>query len=356
MGLQTSALFVMMLALSASLLGISLLVQVMQELYKFLTSSKSRAFRLALTDFAGPWVRQLYGRRGLPELQVRGPMQLWRSRPKGRLLPLARPQLTRAMEETAPPWIQRTLQVLKLENQLASPTSTDWSPNWRAFVSELNAAAVGSPGYSTAQDVISFLSTWGVTARSPGGLLLQSYHPPQELLVAFRQKFLLHIERVGEQYDQFLSNFEHAYRRRNLRQSFLFGLLITLAFNLPVQRLWQDARALSPEQAMDLAERAQALYEKAQAGSTKSAEVTKETMKRAEEIMKSAVVPSELSSYGPVVFQLPAKGLGASLRYLLGSLLTAILVSFGAPFWNDAVGALARLQKKPEPAAAPTET
>jgi len=287
------------------------------------------------------------------QLQVRGPMQLWRSRPQGRLLPLSRRELKRALEETSPPWIQRTLHALEIENRLASPTSTGWSPNWHSFVSELERTAAGSPGYSTAQDIIRFLTNWGAIERSSGEtegqrpLLLRSFQPPQALLVAFRQQFLPHIERVEEQYGQFLRNFEHAYRRRNLRQTFLFGLLITLAFNLPLQRLWREAAALSPQQAMELAERAKALYDKAQAD-PKSAEL-------AREILRSSVVSSGPSSYRPALNELFGQGPWASLRYMLGSLLTALLVSFGAPFWNDAVGTLARLQKRPEQAAAAEE-
>ncbi len=35
--------------------------------------------------------------------------------------------------------------------------------------------------------------------------------------------------------------------------------------------------------------------------------------------------------------------------YLLGCLLTALLIGFGAPFWNDLTGAVLRVYKGPPP-------
>jgi hypothetical protein len=178
-----------------------------------------------------------------------------------------------------------------------------------------------------------------VTAEGEAGLQIGSYQSPQALLLAFRQRFLPHVDSVAEGYDQLERNFEYAYRRRNLRQTFVMGLLIALAFNLPLQRLWRDAAALSPQQAVELAEKAKALYDFTQT-EPKAAELLKKSL-------DASVVPVGSASYRPVLGDILAQGAWPTLRYLFGCLLTALLVSFGAPFWNDILGKVSRLQKTP---------
>ncbi|MGH7539638.1 MAG: hypothetical protein ACRELC_01440, partial [Gemmatimonadota bacterium] len=39
-------------------------------------------------------------------------------------------------------------------------------------------------------------------------------------------------------------------------------------------------------------------------------------------------------------------GWGAALVYLLGCVLTAILITFGAPFWHDLVGTLSAVSSR----------
>jgi hypothetical protein len=41
------------------------------------------------------------------------------------------------------------------------------------------------------------------------------------------------------------------------------------------------------------------------------------------------------------------RGCGAGLWYLFGCLVTALMISFGAPFWNDVAGAVLRFQRNP---------
>ena len=95
-----------LLAMTAWFLGLSILVQVLQEMWKFITSSKSRAFEEALSDFLGPFV---IGRlRQDPLLAVRGPFQFKRVGIAGRILPLNADDLVGSLEKSAPEW-QRLL-------------------------------------------------------------------------------------------------------------------------------------------------------------------------------------------------------------------------------------------------------
>src|SRR3712207_6240628 len=94
--------------MTAWFLGISVLVQVLQEMWKFVTSSKSRAFEKALSEFLGPFV---VGRlRQDPLVAVRGPLQFRRVGMAGRILPLNADDLVAALEKSAPDW-QRLLKL-----------------------------------------------------------------------------------------------------------------------------------------------------------------------------------------------------------------------------------------------------
>ena len=85
-------------ALGVWFLGLSLLIQIVQELYKHLTSSKSRAYSMTLVDFVGPFAKQLFQASVAPELTIRGPFQFRRTRPHGRLLPLKKEALVMALD------------------------------------------------------------------------------------------------------------------------------------------------------------------------------------------------------------------------------------------------------------------
>lgn len=53
--LSGGSLGTLVLGLAASLLALAVFVQVVQEIYKFLASGKSRADANALRDYLGPW-------------------------------------------------------------------------------------------------------------------------------------------------------------------------------------------------------------------------------------------------------------------------------------------------------------
>jgi hypothetical protein len=331
------------IAIGAAFLALSLLVQVIQELYKNLTSSRSRAYINALTDFLGPHAQQLVQPGMIPDLQVRGPFQFLRRRPTGHLQPMDKDDLIVALERTAAPWIQRALTALKLETGLVKQQPGKLSPSFRQFLSQLEGATPGSPGYSTALDVREFFETWNVKTASPDAETFDT----STLLKALRQRFLPNVVRADESFTQLSKNFDHAYRRRNLRHTFTFGLLLAIVAEQPLWEIYKQAKQVPIEQAVAAAEAAQALYAQQPVGDTAAARSSDSLKAYADELVgvlrKTGTAP-ELK-LNTMEFWKRRWNKIKEPDYLLGCLLTALLISFGAPFWNDITGALLRLYK-----------
>jgi hypothetical protein len=346
--ITTTPLFSTLLSLAAAFLGLSLLVQVFQEVYKYLTSSKARAYENALVDFLGPHALKLKRPGALPDLLTRGPFEFLRRRPTGHLQPMNKDTLVTALERTAAPWIQRALDALHLESDIQKGTPADPSPSFQQFVRELAAVSQGSPGYFTALELAEFLGTW-----HPGEQPLDA----AAMLQALRHRFLPNVVHTEANFPQLEKNVDYAYRRRNLRQTFTFGLLTAIVFQLPVDRLYQHARSVPLDQAITAAERAQALYQAEAARDTSVVRDLSELRHVADSIkvvlrstgtpLDSVLVPGKILAE----FQPLRKG----VYYLIGCLLTSLLISFGAPFWNDLTGALLRYAKGPSAPAPPKE-
>ena len=164
----SSSLLSTLIALSGVFLGLSLLVQVLQEVYKYLTSSKSRSYLKVLVDFLGPFAYQLIRPGTLPELQSRGPLQWLRRRPSGRLQPLDRNDLASALERAAAPWIRRGLEALRLEAEIQGGSRRPRSPAFQSFMLQLAGVERGSPGFATAVELSRFLSDWQVETSPVG--------------------------------------------------------------------------------------------------------------------------------------------------------------------------------------------
>lgn len=363
---MNSALLSTLLALSATMLALSILVQIVQEVYKYLSSSKERSYTNALLDFLGPWSSQLLQPGRVMKMQIRGPLQWFRFRPKQRLLPMQHDELISALETTAPTWVRRTLERLKLEVGFQKGTASSPSPTWRNFLGELGTVEKGAPGFWSAQEVSRFLLSYGHTiarastsAGSEGterlGDILYSEERPfdaAQTLAAFQQKFLPHVLSASDHYDQLQGNFQYQYERRNLRQTFVIGLIIALLFNLSLQRLYHYAAAVSPAEATAIAETNLKLYQEYRQTSAAvppesvTAVAAMDTLRLRKLADLSQVI---LEQSGSVTFNLVGNevldGFGSFLHYLFGCFITALLLSFGAPIWNDAASALLNIQK-----------
>lgn len=356
------------IGLAATFLGLAVLVQVIQEIYKYLTSSKYRSYTKALTDFLGPWATQLLEPGPFVDLQVSGPFQIRKLSPKGILLPMERESLTGALERTAPHWIRKTVDQLKLECQLQGDKKSMPSPEWNNFLTELGEMERGAPGYWNALEIAQFLSVWDHEYAPKnddagiGSISLTKEFKATDILTAFRKKFLSHVDNVNENFPQLERNFEYSYRRRNLRQTFIIAMIIAVLFNLSFERIYHAAGKISPEQAVSISENAISFYE-AQAGRSAggdSVDVEKQLV-LAQDILKSSLESvsgkRELADYfvnQKDILNISENALVSILRFLFGCLITAVLVSFGAPFWNDILKAILRIKQSRQAGTAET--
>lgn len=353
------------LGLAGILLGLSIFVQVTQEAWKYLLSTKSAAYRRALFQFLGPWARYLNQPGILADLQVGGPFRIFRQRPGGRLMPLQRDQLVEAMERTAPTLVRRTLEALRVEMAAALPLgqATSPTPGLAVLVSELTAVERGSPGYSTAQDILGFFDSWQVTAPQPAGdparrSLASAPLNVTALTAAFRERFLGHVTHAERHFDQLVLNFDYIYRRRNTLLTVLIALAVTLLADLPVGRLYQRASAMTAEQASELAQAMTQLYDSLPPGTPANDSLRARAQRirvRALELLNARAglgidpaLATEQTWIGGAWRRVTAvwtRVTGRGALYLLECLITALLISFGAPFWNDLAGSLLRLQR-----------
>ena len=378
-----SDLLVDLLALAAILAGVSLLVQVLQELYKYASRSKPRLFRKVLRDFLGPYAETVLNRDRAINLQVRGPFEFRRRDPQGNLLPMDKGTLLAAVEQTAPPLARRALDALRLEagfQQDGPPGALEASPAWTTFLGELRTASEGESAQSAhARELFDFFQEWAAPGDPGSGRGLR--FDAGRALAAFRLSFLPHLLRVEDEFPQLLRNFDYAYQRRNLRQTFVFGFVVAALFNLPFDAIYRSALSMPPEEASRLAVTVDSLsarYDALVAAPAPPADPTDTTgtaSPTGTAPPTEAATPALDSLYrarrdsltalrDDLTASLRAAGLGsdpqttyatriagagsvwAVLTYLLGCLLTAVLVSFGAPFWNDLAGALNRLQQE----------
>jgi hypothetical protein len=358
-----------MLGLAGTFLGLAILVQVIQEAWKYLQSTKSAAYERALFQFIGPWARQLTRAGVIADLQVDGPFQIWRRRPRGKLMPLEKPELVEAMERTAPSWVRRTLEALRVETEAAGGRTVPVRPTpaLTTLVNELATAERGSPGFSTAVDIAAFLQSWEIEVTPGSGpdrgiVKLPSLVNAPALLAAFRDRFLAHVTQAERTFDQLASNFDYIYKRRNTLLTVAIAIAVTLFADLPVGRLYREAAAMSPEQAGALAESMTRLYDSLPTGTPANDSVRAQAERvraQAIEVLNSKVGLDIDPRLGSTKDQSWFKGIGNRLTvvgahvkaggalYLLECLVTALMISFGAPFWNDLAGTLLRLQRGP---------
>lgn len=346
-----SSLVTVVLGLGATVLAISLFVQVLQEIWKFLWSSRARCYTEVLEDFLGPWARRMTRPGVLPEFQARGPLQFRRLAPTGVLLPLRRAELVEALERTAPEWQRHALRALRREADLQAGQPSTPSPEWVRFQRELAAVEPGGPGAADLRDLTTFLADAGVAKPNPGRDL-----DAARLLRAFRDRFLAHVLEAERHFERLEQLFEYRWHRRNLKHTFVFGFLVAFFAAQPAQDILRRARALSPEEAVAMAEDVRALYEARQAAAAEAgpaearrgAPPTREAIDRAlsESLLALEAASVDLTAGFNGLAQFRNRdGPGRKAWYLFGCLVTAVLVSFGAPFWNDLLGAVLRLKR-----------
>jgi hypothetical protein len=347
MSTSSSSFLSIILGLAATFLGLAILVQVTQELWKHLTSSKANAYKQLLFDFFGLRARPMFEPGALRPFQVRGPFQFLRRRPIGKLLPLEKPQLIAALEHALPEWHRRALVAICYEAKAQAGTPSAPSPAWMGFRAQLAAAEPLGPGSSIARDINRFLDAWATGEQLNAAALLTAY----------RTALLPHIQRADDDYQQLSAQFDFAYRRKNLRQTVTIAFLISFFFNMPIGQLYRHAAAASPESAAQAARDMMQLYQTTGGLSTDSLGMAK-ARQLADKVLTSAAIGQQplaqwqgLSDFVALV----QAGGGPLVGYVLGCLVTTLLVSFGAPFWNDVAQAVLRTSQ-PERSASDAAT
>jgi hypothetical protein len=335
------------IAFAAMLLGISLAVQVLQEVWKFATSSKAVAFENALDDFVGTWAATQL--RQNTTIAVRGPVQFRRVSTAGHVLPLAKTDLLAALEQAAPAWHRLIDQGLQFESVLQEGTPALPSPAFARILSSLQAEVQGARPTSQALEMETFLSTWRVRGDAPFDAVTAR--------AALRHEFFAHLTPIEQHYDRLMQNFHYAYERRNLRQTFTWALALALIFNLPIAGIYRRAAALPLADALALSEKAQGLHadylklEAERAQGTNIDEAALQALRDREQRLTAVANEAlqiasgrTIDSDVGVLFRDLQQHL-RSISFLIGCLLTAVFVSFGAPFWNDISTALYRIAK-----------
>jgi hypothetical protein len=317
--------FAPLMSLIARLGGLSVFAQACQELYKFLSNSKAQTYTRVFGDLLGPAARSAIGADSSATLGVSGPFQRAPVAPGQAVLPVADPQVSSTIKQGLPHWDRRTLEALQVEASLAQEGNSVRSPGWKAFRKELHAARKVS---YRAHSIDRFLS------QSESSDL--NLTPPQTL-TSFRQAFAPHLSESDRQAPQLRANFDYAYRRRNRRQSFTIGMLLALGLNQPLGRIYDRAYANPTSTASAIA----GTTETGTAGNgagTPSTQV----------IPPSQPQPTQC---GTLLACVASGKWMEALGNLLGCLATAVLVSFGAPFWNDLIGLVG---KRPDEVSAST--
>jgi len=286
------------------------------------------------------------------------------------------PTLIAALERIDPDSVRRVLQALRTESDLQNKTPAKPSPAFADVVAQLNATEADSPEYPFVRELLEFLKAWEVTLQPSGQLATVTEQPvdADRLIIAFRQRFLAHTLDVERNFAQLETNFEYIYRRRNTALTFLFGVVVVLLLDMPIATIYRTAKSMTSEQAIALAEAARGAYDSLVAvqASDTGAERQEDSVRagRYRQISDSVLASltkagaaglpdsTEEKGYlavrmGQLWNQLFVDKTGKALAYLAECLVTALLISFGAPFWNDVAGALLRVSKGPaEPAPA----
>jgi hypothetical protein len=216
--------------------------------------------------------------------------------------------------------------------------------------------------------VSAFLREWNVAVtpgQGVGSVALPATVDAEALLGDFRERFLPHVTQAERTFDQLQRNFDFTYRRRNTLITFCIALTLSIAANLPIGRLYHRADTMSPDEAVAMAEAMQKLSDSLaapdQAHAAQYDRIRARLLRALENMSIGEPDPSAgrstdrswLTRIGGALGDVWMRIRSGGPLYLVECLITALLLSFGAPFWNDLAGTLLRLQRGPPKDAEP---
>ena len=152
-------------------------------------------------------------------------------------------------------------------------------------------------------------------------------------------------------YEQLTKNFDYSYTRRNLRITFIIALLITYFFNLPIQNIYQKQNSLSTDQLANLTEKVISIKNSLPSFAGDDGVITDSTINfdygklitRINDVISNDTIKVQFAE-----FKIPweFESFGYFFTYTLGCIVTSILICFGAPFWNDILGAITSMKNR----------
>jgi hypothetical protein len=224
--------------LAAAALG--LVVEGVVLLYQLVSASDSRMYAKVLRDQYGAWVERLTG-VGPVEWHERGPFQFVRLRPRGRLLPLSKPDLMRAFEDQTSGWFRRTLDMLRTEAALEEAGLHSPSPLIRQFREQLERPqSFTQPPQSESgpssiengrEEIRRFFVLWD-GANVPLGVLGDRKVPARVLLSAFRLTFFPNLTAIDTHFEKMMRTYSLERYRRNVRQRLMIACLVVGFFDV----------------------------------------------------------------------------------------------------------------------------
>lgn len=213
--------------LALTLLDLAFIVTCVGLAYRYVTQSSARLYARTLRDLIGSWADELLGSSLTADLRLRGPFQLTNILLPKMQLPMSQDEFIAAFERVAPGLYGEALAILGRR---------DADSEWKRFVERLHKEGKNNP---QAQDITKVIK--GVESERQGSLVKPFGEPHTHDLSLIRAalwRLFPDINDLISRYDDFLTKFNYANRRRNLRQLTLFAGLVTLCGNLTFARLF----------------------------------------------------------------------------------------------------------------------
>ena len=137
MNILDDSLLTTILTLAATFLGLSIVVQVIQELYKYLRSSKAKVYEVALIDFFRLLAHELLQPSFLLDILIGDSMQIMKVRSKSWIFLFNKEERSYSLERSAPPWIDQTLNKLNYKVDCQSDNFIACSISLEEYLNEL---------------------------------------------------------------------------------------------------------------------------------------------------------------------------------------------------------------------------
>ncbi len=412
------------IGVAATILAMSVVVQIVQEMYKYFTSSQSRVYVNVLRDHLGAIAEQIASKPEFAYLRTRGPFEFLGEGWSGRLLPLEADEL-RAAVKRAQPLLQQTLDQLRRASAAGAGAALP-SADWGSFLQKLSSVPPDDVAeFKTAREIAKILSKhghkWKSSEEEEKEKVGEVSHDPASS-VKFDPKLVLEeveetctpeIVKTTAKFRLLESHLEYARGRRNMRHTVVIGFLLAAVVGLPIQAVYRSAATIPPEKVTEFAESAANIYDaygkweesrreasptdtgnvaargssqeaasanagrestdsvaasanltdssvaaKTQAADTTGTEGDLLSLIESitDEYMKSAVPQEMMVIVLSDKWHEKYKNRADIILYILGSLGTAVLIGFGAPFWNDLLKSLLGLKRTLRPSRSNANT